>query len=173
MTPELATLGATNAARPVSLTVVVPLLTILAFGLAGMSKTIFPAMKFWLVMPAAVTSTLAAFTSALLANTTPDWFWMMIWPLAVMCPAIWEGWAALTRFSTTADELGCWNVTLWFAPTSKLVQSIAARCDCSVIIVLVAVVLICALPAETAPPCGRAFGAWARAGTARTRRADA
>ncbi len=63
ITPELATEGATSAASPACLTVMVPLLTIRAFGLAAWSKAILPAMKFWLVIPAALTTTDCALTS--------------------------------------------------------------------------------------------------------------
>ena len=47
--PELATCGATSAARPACLTVMVPWLSIFAFGLLpAWSNFMTPAMKFWL-----------------------------------------------------------------------------------------------------------------------------
>jgi len=64
MTPEFATEGATSAARPACFTVMMPWLSTRAFGLAAWSKTILPAMKLRLVMPAALTMTLCALTSA-------------------------------------------------------------------------------------------------------------
>ena len=173
ITPELATLGATRAARPVSRTVMWPRLTIRASGLAGMSNCILPAMKFCRVMPEAVTRMLAAFTSALSANTTPERFSMITWPFALMLPAMADGCGPVTRFSTTAPAPGWRNTTPCFWPTSKLFQSTTARWDCWVISVELAVLLMAALPAVTAPPCGRALGAWARAGRASTSRAAA
>ena len=56
ITPELATEGATSAASPACFTVIVPRLSIRAFGLAAWSNTMRPAMKFWLVMPGALTT---------------------------------------------------------------------------------------------------------------------
>ncbi len=64
MVPELATCGATSAASPACLTVIVPALLIFALGLAGWSNIMRPAMKFWLLMPAALTITPAALTCA-------------------------------------------------------------------------------------------------------------
>ena len=55
MVPELATDGATNAARPAPRTVSVPWLITLASGFAGWSNTILPAMKLPLEIPTAVT----------------------------------------------------------------------------------------------------------------------
>jgi hypothetical protein len=62
ITPELATEGATSAASPACLTVMVPRLPIRAFGFGASVNAMRPAMKFWLVMPAALTITLCAFT---------------------------------------------------------------------------------------------------------------
>ncbi len=62
MVPELATEGATRAASPACLTVMVPAFSMRAPGLPAWSNTILPAMKFWLVMPGALTMRLWALT---------------------------------------------------------------------------------------------------------------
>ena len=62
MVPVLLTAGATRAARPACFTVMVPALAMRAPGRAGWSNARWPDMKFWLVMPAALTMTLCAFT---------------------------------------------------------------------------------------------------------------
>ena len=64
MVPELATRGATSAASPACLTVMLPWLSMRAFGSPGWSNFMTPAMKFWLLMPAALTITPAALTWA-------------------------------------------------------------------------------------------------------------
>ena len=64
MVPEFATDGATRAASPACLTVMVPAFTIRASGFASRSNTIRPAMKLRLPMPAALTTTLCALTCA-------------------------------------------------------------------------------------------------------------
>ena len=62
MTPELATCGATRAARPACRTVMVPAFVTAALGFAAWSNTIRPAMKLALPMPAADTISPALFT---------------------------------------------------------------------------------------------------------------
>ncbi len=62
MVPELATCGATRAASPACLTVILPALAIRAFGFAAWSNTIRPAMKFAVVIPGADTTTDCAST---------------------------------------------------------------------------------------------------------------
>ncbi len=64
ITPELTTLGATSAASPACLTVMVPRFSTRASGCAALSNTMRPAMKFRFVMPGALTITLCAFTCA-------------------------------------------------------------------------------------------------------------
>ena len=112
MVPELATDGATSAANPASLTVIVPALVIRAFGLPGWSNTIRPAMKFWLLIPGALTITLCAFTCAPAWNTTPDGLVSTSWPLALIRPAMADGSGPVTRFSVTLLAPGWLKTTL-------------------------------------------------------------
>ena len=64
MTPELATWGATKAASPACLMVIVPALSMRAVALPGWSNTSLPAMKFLLLMLEDETTRPAAFTCA-------------------------------------------------------------------------------------------------------------
>ena len=109
--PEFATAGATSAARPDCATLIVPALTIIAFGLPAVSNTSLPAMKFWFEISAVVTNTVCALTCAPWLNTTPDWFVSTIVPFAVICPAICDGSEPVTRFSVIALLLGWLNCT--------------------------------------------------------------
>ena len=127
MMPELATCGATSAAMPAWVTVIRPRLTTAAPGAAGWSNTMCPAMKFWLVIPAAVAMKPAVLICAPLVKVIPSWFSRITWPLALICPAIWDGFGPTTRFSATAAAFGCWKFTDCPEPTSKLCQLIAAR----------------------------------------------
>ncbi len=105
--PLLATCGATSPTSPASPAVILPSLTILAPGLGVPVKFIFPAMKSELLILEVETMTDCAVTSAPLVNTTPDWLMSTICPLAVICPAITEGSAVMTRLSVTALAEGC------------------------------------------------------------------
>jgi hypothetical protein len=64
MVPELATCGATSAASPACLIVMLPALVIAAPGLPGWSNCSLPAMKFWLVTLAVETISPAVLTWA-------------------------------------------------------------------------------------------------------------
>jgi len=75
-----------------------------------------------LVMLAVETTSPAAFTVEPWWKITPDWLTIAICPLAVIWPAICEGFGVTTRFSVTEVVEGCWNWTAWFRPTSKLCQ---------------------------------------------------
>ena len=72
MTPELATRGATSAARPAWLTVIVPRFSTFALRCAAWSNTMLPAMKFALLMPTAVTISPVVLTWAPSKNVRPD-----------------------------------------------------------------------------------------------------
>ncbi len=158
MTPWFATAGATSAASPLCLTVIVPLLMTIAFGLPGMEKLVFPAMKALLAMSAVEITSELTLTWLPCSNTTPDGLTSTTLPLAVMRPAIAEGSGPTTRFSVVALALGCWKVTLCAEPTLKLCQSTAAReLDCCTVVTVV-VWLMLACPATTWPPCGCALG---------------
>ena len=159
MTPELATDGATNAASPASFTVMAPWFSIRASGRAAWSNTMRPAMKFWVEMPAALTTTLWALTWEPWWKTTPEGFTSTSCPFALMRPAMAEGSGPVTRLSVTEALLGCWKVTDWLRPTSNERQSMAARLLDWLIVVDVGALLMAAVPATTWPPCGRAFGA--------------
>ncbi len=159
MTPELATRGATRAARPACLIVMAPALDTWASGLPGLSNTIRPAMKLVLLIPGALTISPAVSTWAPLWNITPDGFVMTICPLAEMRPAMLEGSGPVTRFSVTALLLGWMNWTAWSRPTSKLRQSMAARWLAWLMVVLVLFWPMLAAPATTWPPWGRALAA--------------
>ena len=159
ITPELTTRGATSAARPASLTVIVPALLTTAPGLGAWSNTIRPAMKFWFVIPGALAIRLCALTCAPRWNTTPDGLVMMMLPFATICPAIFDGSGPVTRFSVTALVLGWLNRTACCAPTSNPCQSIAARWLDWLITVCAGLCPMLAAPATTCPPTGRALGA--------------
>ena len=169
MTPWFATAGATSAASPLCLTVMVPLLTTIALGLPGMEKLVFPAMKPLLVVSAADTTSELTSTWLPRSNTTPEPLTRMTLPLATMWPAISEGSPPTTRFSVTELLLGCTKSTVWAEPTLKLCQFTAARWLACCTVVTVAVWLMLACPATTRPTCGRALGeSWACAGKAST-----
>ena len=159
MTPLLATAGATSAASPLCLTVMVPLLTTVALALPGMEKLVFPAMKFLLVVSAADTTSELTSTWLPLSNTTPERLTSTTLPLAVMCPAISDGSPPTTRFSVVALALGWTKLTVSAEPTLKLCQFTAASWLAWFTVVRVLLVwLMLACPATTCPPCGRAVG---------------
>src|SRR5579862_9092814 len=127
MTPELATPGATSAARPFCATVIVPALTIAAFGLGdGRSNRILPAMKLAFEMSVGVAMMLLTLTCDPLLKTTPFGLISTRDPLAVSCPAIVEGLAALTRLSVIAAVEGCTKLVRSPTAMSKLDQSMVA-----------------------------------------------
>ena len=111
MVPELATCGATSAARPVALTLMVPALLIEAPGLPGWSNAIRPAMKLLLLTLAVDTIRLCTSTWLPRENATPFWFTITTCPFAWIFPAICEGSGPVTRFSVMLPVLGCWNTT--------------------------------------------------------------
>ena len=158
MTPWLATAGATSAASPLCLTVMVPLLTTIALGLPGTENLGLPAMKAALVVSAPDTTSELTSTWLPLSNTTPEPLTSTTLPLATMWPAISEGSPPVTRFSAAAWASGCWKSTVAAAPTLKLVQFTAAFWLVCRTVVTVAVWLMLACPATTAPPCGWAPG---------------
>ena len=159
MVPLLAARGPASTASPWSATVMVPRFSTRAPGLAAPVKAMRPAMKSWLVMPAALAIRFATLTWAPSAKTTPDWLTMAMPPLAVIRPAMTEGSGVVTRLRVQLCAFGWLNCTVWLAPTLKLFQSTAARPVDWLMVVVVAVCAILAAPATTRPPVGAAFGA--------------
>ena len=128
ITPELATCGATSAASPACLTVMVPALSIRALGLPGWSNTMRPAMKFWLVMPAAETTRpggvdLRTFVEGDAVLVDQDHLAVGIDPAGDLRRV-----GPITRLSATAlVTKAAGTAPICCAPTSKLCQLIAAR----------------------------------------------
>src|SRR5690606_28006144 len=84
------------------------------------------------------------------------------WPLARMVPKICDGFWSKMRLRAEALFDGWLNWTSSFFPTLKLDQSMASRCDCWLIsVVLASGVEIWPWPATTWPPCGPATAALA------------
>ena len=68
-------------------------------------------MKFRSVIPAAVARKPAVLTCAPLEKVIPSWFCKMTWPLAVILPAICDGFEPVTRFRVAARAEGWWKST--------------------------------------------------------------
>ena len=101
MVPLLITLGATNPTSPASFAVIVPLLTIAALGLPGLSKVSVPPAFMKASLPISAVVAMRPLTSTLepAPKTTPFWLMMTMLPLAVRLPSIWLALVLLTRFS--------------------------------------------------------------------------
>src|ERR1700739_1386797 len=84
---------------------------------------------------------------------------MITCPLALSLPAICEGLGVVTRFNATAAEFGWLNCTCAWLPILKVCQLIAARWLAWLMVVVLPLLLIEALPPNTLPPVGSAFGA--------------
>jgi hypothetical protein len=129
----------------------------------GWSKAMRPAMKAWLVVSAVVAISPATSTCAPPWKTMPEGFTSATPPLEVSRPAMAEGSGPVTRCSDQDPAPG-WRISTWCpAPMSKPRHSITARLLDWVTCVRAGVCAICACPATTAPPCGRAEGACAAA----------
>src|SRR6185369_7651700 len=99
----------------------------------------------------------ATFTCAPWANRMPFGFTRNTLPLADRLPRMLEGSGPVTRLSATELEFGCTNLTASTCPILKLCQLMAAFWLDWVMVMVPAPPEIVALPAETAPPVGRAW----------------
>src|SRR5688572_6208977 len=96
------------------------------------------------------------FTCAPWPNRMPLGFTRNTLPLADRLPMMLEGSAPSTRLSATALLVGCTNCTASVLPMLKLCQLIATLGVDWLTVTLPGVVVIFALPADTAPSVGRA-----------------
>src|SRR5215472_6895571 len=157
MTPELATFGATRAAKPCFATVMVPALVTVALGLGeGMLKFIRPAMKSAFLMSAGVATIVLTSTWAPSVKTMPLWLTSTIRPLASIWPAMTEGSPPVTRLSVTEVAEGCRKTVVSPGAMLKLCQLMTAEPDDWLIWVRFAFCVIVAVPATTEPPAGLA-----------------
>src|SRR5215813_5195371 len=107
MVPVLRTPGATRAAKPELVAVMVPWLTIEASGRPGMLKLYLPAMKSEFLMSLVVARKPDVLTVALGPKKMPSRLTMNTLPLAFSEPRIWLGPSPpVTRLSATDDALG-------------------------------------------------------------------
>ena len=107
MVPELRTPGATSAAKPPLVAVILPWLTIDASGRPGMLKLYRPAMKSAFLMSLVVARKPAVFTTLPGPNRMPSRLMMKTRPLAVSVPMISDGpRPPVTRLSATDEALG-------------------------------------------------------------------
>jgi len=126
--PELRTPGATSAAKPPLVAVMVPMLTIEASGRPGMLKLKRPAMKPSLRMSLVVARNPAVLITAPAPKMMPSRLMTNTFPLASRLPRIWLGpWPPVTRLSAIELLSGCLNVVFSPTPMSNMRQLMIAR----------------------------------------------
>lgn len=92
-------------------------------------RVMLPAMKSALLMPLLLAVRLPTSIDALLPNSTPLGLIRKIWPLPVILPKIWLGFALSTSLSVAAALPGCTKFTWAALPRLKVFQSMTARCE--------------------------------------------
>ena len=113
-----------------------------------------PAMKSSFEMLWVLATNPPTSTDAVLPKRMPWGFNRNTCPGAVIRPKIWDGFESSTRLRVALSTEGCMKFTVDALPTSKVFQSITARCvDCPTFMTAPAWE-IDALPATTWPPVG-------------------
>ena len=92
-------------------------------------RVMLPAMKSALPMPLVVAVRLPTSTLALLPNSTPFGLTRNTWPLPVILPKIWLGFALNTSLRVAAALPGCTKFTWAALPRLNVFQSMTARCE--------------------------------------------
>ncbi|EFV85397.1 hypothetical protein HMPREF0005_04489 [Achromobacter xylosoxidans C54] len=159
ITPELRTAGATSTARPLSLMLIVPSLTIMALALDdGLSNLYLPARKSLSLMLAVVATRPPTSMRAPLPNSTPFGLTSITVPLAFRRPKMADGSLPTTRFSVMLLLPGWRKLTVSLAPMLKSFQlMIALPVDWLMSSVPLPRSLMVAPPATTLPPVGLAW----------------
>src|ERR1017187_6099089 len=154
--PLFMTLGATSPTRPASLAVIVPSLTMEAFGLPGIPKFMLPAMKSEFLIFAVVATRPLTSTCEPGPKNTPFGLIRITLPFAVSVPSICDGFASLMRFRVTEEEEGWLKWVASLGAMLKDRQSITARCVDWLTSSTGPLVMMFADPLVTVPPAGLA-----------------
>ncbi len=127
MVPELRTPGATSAAKPALVAVIVPRLTIEASGRPGVSNLKRPAMKSSFLMSCVLARKPAVLTTEFGPNRKPSRLIRNTRPLASRRPRICEGPSPpVTRLSAIELAFGCTKVARSLTPMSNRRQLMMA-----------------------------------------------
>ena len=167
MVPLLRTDGATNAARPLLPTVMLPSLTTAPWSAPVIRSLLLPDMKALLLMSAVEATMPAASTRAVLPKNTPFGLRIQTWPLACRPPSICDGSVEpFTRLTAMEEEFGWTKFVCALEPILKLRQSITVRLEDWLTVSVLPDWETDALPPVTFGSCGSAPGSRASAGEA-------